>query len=296
MLTHFSLTMAIVLRVGGDHHHHHDHHHRISDNTRLYHRATAAAIVRMVAWLAVIHHGYSGGCVVMAAFENLPTSPQRQALVQKARELNPTFSSSTATWSNRAGTVLTPICLDTSNSSPNGVGGVYSADRPFLWNSIDVGGRMAVIALPSTNDNSNKPDLWVHSPVALDGPLRDAMAQIGNVKHVVSPNYEHVKYASTWNQGYPQASMWACPGLASRMENVKWKGEMPEGMRPSGWKGPNGSSNVRSLPEGFWDTSILQALHVNIEKNPFTGKPFFSTCIVVAGSFLFLYFIMPLWR
>jgi hypothetical protein len=42
--------------------------------------------------------------------------------------------------------------------------------RPFVWNGIDVGGKMAVVKL---NDGS----LWVHSPVALDAALADELAQ-----------------------------------------------------------------------------------------------------------------------
>lgn len=45
---------------------------------------------------------------------------------------------------------------------------------------------MAVVKLP---DGS----LWVHSPVDLDKPLKEALASLGPVGHIVSPNYEHVK-------------------------------------------------------------------------------------------------------
>lgn len=45
---------------------------------------------------------------------------------------------------------------------------------------------MAVVKL---SDGS----LWVHSPVELDVPLREALAELGPVSHIVSPNYEHVK-------------------------------------------------------------------------------------------------------
>lgn len=45
---------------------------------------------------------------------------------------------------------------------------------------------MAVVKL---SDGS----LWVHSPVELDEPLRQALEEIGPVGHIVSPNYEHVK-------------------------------------------------------------------------------------------------------
>jgi hypothetical protein len=182
--------------------------------------------------------------------------------------------------------------------------GVYTADRPFVWNSIDVGGRMTVIELPSSSsssssspdgNNNNKPDLWIHSPVDIDEPTMAAIQKIGVVKHVVSPNYEHLKYAALWNQTFPQAYMWGCPGLMERKDDVVWTGEIPNGIRPKGWKGnsvaaPNtiatSSSTTTtavaadsSLSSLFWDTDILQPLHLNIEKNPFTGKPFFNEVI-----------------
>jgi hypothetical protein len=43
--------------------------------------------------------------------------------------------------------------------------------RPFVWNGIDVGGKMGVVKL---TDGS----LWVHSPVSLDAELTAALAQV----------------------------------------------------------------------------------------------------------------------
>jgi hypothetical protein len=272
-----------------DAHHHHHHSSRGAAMMRSHTRTRFNILI-----LIAISSSTTG---TVAAFESFPTST-RQALAQKAQELNPTSSSPSITtggggggggfaytsssWSNRAATVLTPICLDPC--------GLYTADRPFLWNSIDVGCRMTVIELPASSSNNkySKPDLWVHSPVGIDGPLRDSMAKLGTVKYVVSPNYEHVKFAPAWHLTYPEADMWACPGLSQRMENVKWKGEIPNGLRPPGWKKNNSSRQLQGatsdddksssvVPEAMWDTNILQALHVNIEANPFTGKPFFST-------------------
>ena len=143
----------------------------------------------------------------VGAFGNAQVSfiDQRQALLDKSKELNPPSSPFTSSgWSNRPATVLTPITVD----------GVYSADRPFIWNKIDVGGRMAVIEMPTSTDG--KRDLWVHSPVELDEPLKEALSKLGTVKYVVSPNYEHLKYAAQWHESFPDAEMWGCPGLKVR--------------------------------------------------------------------------------
>ena len=113
---------------------------------------------------------------------------RRQSLIQKSQVVNPSETYTTAGWSNRAATVLTPV-----------EDGVYTADRPFYWNKIDVGCRMTVVELPSSSKDG-KPDLWVHSPVGLDGPLKKAVSKLGNVKYVVSPNYEHLKVCISFKQ------------------------------------------------------------------------------------------------
>ena len=65
---------------------------------------------------------------------------------------------------------------------------VWGAERPFAWLGIDVNGRGAVVKL---SDGS----LWVHSPVNLDPELKAAMDALGPVKHIVTPNFEHNKFA-----------------------------------------------------------------------------------------------------
>lgn len=66
---------------------------------------------------------------------------------------------------------------------------VWGAERPFVWFGIDVNGRGAVVKL---SDGS----LWVHSPVNLDPELKAAVDALGTVKHIVTPNFEHNKFAS----------------------------------------------------------------------------------------------------
>jgi len=204
------------------------------------------------------------------------TIPETQTeLIRKAREIDPALkgdgvqkgSYSPVGWSNRIGTVLTPAAIP----------GVYIACRPFYWNTIDVGGVMTVIELatPPGSSSSEKPDLLVHSPVCLDDKLKDALDKLGNVKHVVSPNYEHVKYAKMWGELYPDAYMWACPGMMELEPDVRWSGEIPYGCRPPEFEG-GGTDN---RPKGMWDWSEVQPFHVDAEVNPFTGKPFFNEVV-----------------
>jgi len=92
---------------------------------------------------------------------------------------------------------------------------LYACERQFLWNTIDVGGRMAVVKLQNG-------ELWVHSPIDLDEETKKEIEKLGEVKHIVSPNYEHLKYAKMWKRAYPNATLWGCPGLKE-----KKRGEIP---------------------------------------------------------------------
>ena len=92
---------------------------------------------------------------------------------------------------------------------------LYVCERQFLWNTIDVGGRMAVVKLQNG-------ELWVHSPIDLDEETKKEIEKLGEVKHIVSPNYEHLKYAKMWKRAYPNATLWGCPGLKE-----KKRGEIP---------------------------------------------------------------------
>jgi hypothetical protein len=204
----------------------------------------------------------------------------------KIMEGSSSSSYATPTWSNRLGSVLTPASIP----------GVYTADRPFYWNGIDVGGRMTVIQLPLLSSSStDENELVIHSPVQLDKALIDVLTHLGKVTHIISPNYEHVKYAKQWAEYYPTAKVWGCPGLSNRVLDVQWTGEVPFGARPPGFYKSTtdqttalldnsqiveqGSSGSDVVVTGMWDWDILQPMHIDIEINPFTRQSFFNEVI-----------------
>jgi len=208
-----------------------------------------------------------------------PLSRRKVMLIQEAKKLDPSIASggnigsySPVGWSNRLGSVLTPASIP----------GVYTADRPFYWNNIDVGCRMTVVQLES--GKSGEKELVVHSPVGLDPPLIQALEQLGKVAHVISPNYEHVKYAPQWAQQFPEAKMWGCPGMTEREPEIRWTGDIPYGARPPGFassaiiSGKCSAENEIGV-NGMWDWAELQPLHIDTEVNPFTGRPFFNEVI-----------------
>jgi len=143
---------------------------------------------------------------------------------------------------------------------------VWAAERPFVWNGIDVGGRSVIARLPkSAAPNAATAALGplvVHSPVEWTKELGDAIDSLGgDVGVLIAPNYEHLKYIKQWTEIYPNAQAWACPGLRERLPEVKWTHEF--------------DANVETnKPDG------LQVLWLDCEINPFTNKAFFNEVVI----------------
>eukprot|EP00435_Cladocopium_sp_Y103_P060114 s182_g21.t2 len=154
------------------------------------------------------HWSFASGAVAGA----LAVHRGRRAAVKATTTVDPwTWSEENTypkTWSNPSGAVLLQLQRD-----------LWVAERPFVWNSIDVGGKMAVIRLA---DGS----LWVHSPVNLDEPLRQALKELGPVKHIVSPNFEHVKWAKQWKEAFPDAILWGTPGMVEKFPEIPFDREL----------------------------------------------------------------------
>tara|TARA_B110000977_G_scaffold7481_1_gene10286 strand:- start:3182 stop:3859 length:678 start_codon:yes stop_codon:yes gene_type:complete len=133
---------------------------------------------------------------------------------------------------------------------------IWAAERTFTWNTIDVGGKMGVVKLGNG-------DLWIHSPVDLDEDTKSAIDAIGKVKHIVSPNYEHVKWAAQWKEAYPEAILYGCPGMMNKYPKMPWDREINE-----------------DGDDQFGDEfSVLS--FAELEKNPVTQTPFFNEVLFV---------------
>jgi len=74
--------------------------------------------------------------------------------------------------------------------------------------------RMVVVRL-------NNNDLFVHSPVAITDDLKKQVATLGQVKHLVSPNWIHYAYITQWQAAFPDTVAWASPGVEKRAAKKK---------------------------------------------------------------------------
>lgn len=81
--------------------------------------------------------------------------------------------------------------------------------------------RMAVIRL---SDGS----LFIWSPVGLTDTLRAAVDTIGPVRHIVAPNSLHHLFLAEWKRAYPEAALYAPPGLRKKRQDIVFDADLGE--------------------------------------------------------------------
>jgi len=82
-----------------------------------------------------------------------------------------------------------------------------------------LGRRRHVPALSDANDaGAVACGLWVHSPIAPDEKLLRAVDALGPVRHIISSNKIHHVSIGPWAETYPDARLWASPGVRARSE------------------------------------------------------------------------------
>jgi hypothetical protein len=106
--------------------------------------------------------------------------------------------------------------------------GIWLADGP----TVEVAGfgyptRMAVIRL-------SEGGLFIWSPVALTPSLRAEAEALGVVRFLVAPNALHHLFLGDWRAAYPQARLFAPPGLRARRKDLAFDGDLGDTPDP-GW-------------------------------------------------------------
>jgi hypothetical protein len=104
---------------------------------------------------------------------------------------------------------------------------VWVAQAPLRFYGIPVGTRMTVVRLQSGA-------LWLHSPIRIDAVLERALRELGEVRFVVSPNKLHHLYLADAQVAFPEAELYAPPGLSRRRPNLRFEGELSDAPR-RGW-------------------------------------------------------------
>lgn len=103
---------------------------------------------------------------------------------------------------------------------------LWHAQQPLKFGPLSLTTRMTVVRL---RDGS----LWVHSPIAPDAGLVDALSAIGPVRYVVAPNKSHHLIFLPFLAAHPSAQGFIAPGLASKRPDLARSSVLP---RESPWR------------------------------------------------------------
>ncbi len=104
---------------------------------------------------------------------------------------------------------------------------IYFADGPTVsFYGFPYPTRMVVVRL------SDGP-AWIWSPIALTDELASAVEAIGPVRFIVSPNKIHHLFLAQWAERWPEAQLYAPPGLAKRKPDIPFAAELGDEPDPA---------------------------------------------------------------
>lgn len=106
---------------------------------------------------------------------------------------------------------------------------LWIVEQPLaaLGGRIEIGRRMTVCRLSSG-------ELFLHSVGRLTEPLRAGLDELGPVRFVVSPNAFHHRYMEQYAEAYPEAELFASPGLRRKRLDLVFAGDV-EGTPDPRW-------------------------------------------------------------
>ncbi len=153
--------------------------------------------------------------------------------------------------------------------------GVWIKDVPLRFLGIEIGTRMTVIRM---EDGS----LFIHSPVSIDPEMKNELDELGVVKHAVAPNRFHHLFVKDLVNAYPDAEVFAAPGLPEKRKDFAFQGTLDDNA-PSAWDGQIDQIVVQGVPlmnetvffHRATRTLILTDLSLNIGED----KPFLTRCM-----------------
>lgn len=88
--------------------------------------------------------------------------------------------------------------------------------------------RSVIVRLPSGA-------LWVWSPVKLTAELRQAVEELGQPAHLVSPNKIHHLFLAEWKAAYPSAKLWGPASTVKKRKDLSFEAAL-DNSPPKEWE------------------------------------------------------------
>lgn len=93
---------------------------------------------------------------------------------------------------------------------------IWVLEYPVRFAGMNLYGRTTVIRLENG-------ELIIHDPCKIDNLLKSEIDAIGEVKYIVAPGSYHHLYVTDFQQKYPNAETFLCPGLEQKRPDIKFE-------------------------------------------------------------------------
>jgi len=110
-------------------------------------------------------------------------------------------------------------------------GQIWLHEYPIRYGGMDLFARMTIIRLANG-------ELIIHDPCIIDEEIKQSIDALGKVSYIVAPGYYHHLYVTEFQQHYPDAETFICPGLERKRPEMafdwilgnqadhRWQGEI----------------------------------------------------------------------
>jgi hypothetical protein len=90
---------------------------------------------------------------------------------------------------------------------------IWILEYPIRFGGMDLFARMTIIRLENG-------DLIVHDPCRIDAAMKQEIDAVGTVKYIVAPGNFHHLFVTDFQQRYPLAETFLCPGLERKRADI----------------------------------------------------------------------------
>ncbi len=119
-------------------------------------------------------------------------------------------------------------------------GDLFTATTQLRLTGMQLPIAMTVVRLPDGR-------LWLLSPITPDAGLLEAVAAKGEVAYIVAPNSFHHLFVQPWAARFPDAQLWASPGLREKRPDLAFAGIHGDGREP--WSDAIASIAIAGAPK-----------------------------------------------
>jgi hypothetical protein len=169
---------------------------------------------------------------------------------------------------------LTPLASD-----------LWIAARPLPLIVGDIGTHMTVVRLPDGG-------LFLHSPAPFDAEMQRRLDDLGPVRCVVAPNKVHHFFVGAYAAAYPDARLFAAPGLAEKRRDLQFDAVLGDDPPPE-WRGVIEQHLFRGAPyinevvffHPASRTLMLTDLAFNMRRSPPGRARVFCSLVGATGRF-----------